>query len=799
MSVDVTQNINKAVFSYISSDGVNRSQDEIHLHSPLSMPNATGYLWNKKMMFQMTCRGFANALHMQPEPAKYAYGQSFEAKTFLQPEHHYYAGHPGRFFYIKLNNGSLFSLPYEPTRQKLDKFTFIQKQDALRWEVEKDNLRFLLEVKLAEDIALEDWRLELINLGDQDTYIDIYPCFSIGYASWMNQSARFIPQLNGVMAEYITPYQKAEDYPKIKASMDKTVLIADAPIESYDTSTPQFLGEGHMHCPDAIMQSTLFNSSALYETPIAVLQHKISVPASQKVKLSWLFGPCKNEAHAMQLKNRLSKHNTARPAHINSGISIETPDNTLNQMVNTWLPRQLSYHIESDRLTTDPQTRNFLQDHLSSIWLHPKLAKKNLLLALSQQNKNGAMPDGILLHKDAELKYINQVPHSDHNVWLFPFVELYLNETNDYSILAETLAFSDDKKPYSVEEHLERACEYLWSQRDHRNLSLIKQGDWCDPMNMVGIRGKGVSFWLSLASAYAMGIWAKILGTIQQHEKAQKWQDAQQTLNDACNDLGWDGNWYARGITDGDEKFGIAKDKEGQIFLNPQSWAILSGAASQDKTEKILTAVEAKLKTPYGYCMLAPAYTQMDERIGRVTQKFPGTAENGSIYNHAASFYAYALYTQEPARTLTKSKDIAYEVLASMLVSAHDCLKRGQLPNFIPNYFRGAYHQLPEAAGRSSHLFNTGTCAWFYRSIIEGLFGLQQHSGKLTLQPNLPSTWESASISKKIYNANVRINIKRGKQFTLSTDANNLNVKGNEVSGFVENQTYLITLVVPHD
>ena len=28
------------------------------------------------------------------------------------------------------------------------------------------------------------------------------------------------------------------------------------------------------------------------------------------------------------------------------------------------------------------------------------------------------MPDGIILHEAAELKYINQVPHTDHCVWL---------------------------------------------------------------------------------------------------------------------------------------------------------------------------------------------------------------------------------------------------------------------------------------------------------------------------------------------------------------------------------------------
>jgi cellobionic acid phosphorylase len=65
------------------------------------MPRAAGFLWNPRMMIQVTCRGYAVAHFMQPEPAKYAYAPNLEAKTFMQPEQPYYAHHPGRFFYVK--------------------------------------------------------------------------------------------------------------------------------------------------------------------------------------------------------------------------------------------------------------------------------------------------------------------------------------------------------------------------------------------------------------------------------------------------------------------------------------------------------------------------------------------------------------------------------------------------------------------------------------------------------------------------------------------------------------------------
>lgn len=95
----------------------------VSLNSPTSMPNACGFLWNKKMMIQMNCRGYAVAQFMQPEPAKYAHGPALEAKTFMQPEHPYFSHHPGRFFYIKDNqSGELFSIPYAPVKQATDSF-----------------------------------------------------------------------------------------------------------------------------------------------------------------------------------------------------------------------------------------------------------------------------------------------------------------------------------------------------------------------------------------------------------------------------------------------------------------------------------------------------------------------------------------------------------------------------------------------------------------------------------------------------------------------------------------------------
>ena len=85
------------------------------LFSPTAMPKAAGFLWNKKMMLQVTCRGYAVAQHMQPEPSKYAHAPLVEGKTFMLPEQPYYVNHPGRFFILKTKKPEkLFQFPMSP-------------------------------------------------------------------------------------------------------------------------------------------------------------------------------------------------------------------------------------------------------------------------------------------------------------------------------------------------------------------------------------------------------------------------------------------------------------------------------------------------------------------------------------------------------------------------------------------------------------------------------------------------------------------------------------------------------------
>ena len=738
--------------------------ERYELTTPTSMPQAGGFLWNRRMMIHATCRGYATAQFMQPEPAKYAHAPNLEAKTFMQPEQAYYAHHPGRFVYVKdEDSGELFSVPYEPVRARLDSFRFVAGQHDLGWTVEHLGLRIEWVLGLPVDDVAELWELRVTDLSGRARRLSVVPYFPIGNMSWMNQSAQWRADLGGIVASCVTPYQKVADYFKNQHLKDKTVFLCERAPDAWEARQSAFEGEGGLHDPSAL-QAGLAGGDARYETPAACVQYRLTLQAGGAETFRFLFGPAFDDAEIAGLRSTyLSEAGFARAreayaAYIAQGrgcLQITTPDAQFDNFVNHWLPRQVFYHGDVNRLSTDPQTRNYLQDNLGMAYIAPAVTRAALLHALGQQHDNGSMPDGILLVEGAELKYINQVPHTDHCVWLPVCLQGYLDETADYALL-DTVVRDTGGVERTVAERFDRAMAWLHQDRDARGLSFIAQGDWCDPMNMVGYKGRGVSGWLTVAAAFAMKLWAGVCEQAGRTARATHWRDAASELNAAANRHLWDGDWFARGITDDGVVFGVRTDPEGRIYLNPQSWAMLSGAASAEQRARMLAAVEAQLETPHGVAMFNPPYSRMRDDVGRVTQKHPGAAENGAVYNHAAAFYIHALYDAGEG-------DRAYRALRRMLPGPDqaDYLQRGQLPVFIPNYYRGAHQQYPRTAGRSSQLFNTGTAAWAYRSVIEGLCGLRGDALGLRVQPQLPAGWNELGARREFRGATFHLQVRR--------------------------------------
>jgi cellobionic acid phosphorylase len=296
-----------------------------------------------------------------------------------------------------------------------------------------------------------------------------------------------------------------------------------------------------------------------------------------------------------------------------------------------------------------------------------------------------------------------------------------------------------------------------------------------------------------MATVYALRIWSGVCRAKGHADLAESFSGSADKMSLAAQTHLWDGNWFARGITDDGNSFGVAADIEGRIFLNPQSWAILAGVATTAQVPSMLAAIEKMLETPFGTMKLAPAYTRMREDIGRITQKHPGSAENGSIYNHAAAFYIFALYKLRHA-------DRAFAQFRLMLPgpSDTDYRQRGQLPVFVPNYYRGAVQQFPRTAGRSSQLFNTGAASWMYRVLVECLFGLTGDEHGLAIRPNLPSHWQRAAVTRRFRGSIIDLEFTRdSKAHEMRIVVDDTEIAGNVVRDLIAGQRYQVQVVLP--
>src|SRR4029079_4860090 len=91
-----------------------------------------------------------------------------------------------------------------------------------------------------------------------------------------------------------------------------------------------------------------------------------------------------------------------------------------------------------------------------------------------------------------------------------------------------------------------------------------------------------------------------------------------------------------RGTLDDGTPLGSSRDRVGRIFLNAQTWAILSDTAPPDRAAACLAALREHLVTEAGALLLAPAFDRPVPEIGYITRYAPGLRENGGVYTHAA-------------------------------------------------------------------------------------------------------------------------------------------------------------------
>ena len=124
------------------------------------------------------------------------------------------------------------------------------------------------------------------------------------------------------------------------------------------------------------------------------------------------------------------------------------------------------------------------------------------------------------------------------------------------------------------------------------------------------------------------------------------------------NAVAWDGDWYVRYFDFDGSPLGSYVNEQGKIYINGQSWPVISGFATPERAARSLDAVKRMLDTGVGIKISAPGFDGFDPAKGGVTTYPPGAKENGGIFLHTNPWViiaetlvgrgeqAYAYYSQ---------------------------------------------------------------------------------------------------------------------------------------------------------
>jgi len=438
---------------------------------------------------------------------------------------------------------------------------------------------------------------------------------------------------------------------------------------------------------------------------------------------------------------------------------LNTPDSHINQLINYWLKRQTSLGKTWGRVY-GKGFRDVLQDVSSFVALDPSFAKERIKNTLRYQFENGnsiRMFDPIM-----------DEPYQDGAAWIPATVLSYLKETDDASILDEVVGYYNSSLKDTIYDHMKKGIKYLLSIRGEHNLVLWGGGDWNDSLNNCGRKWIGESVWLSIATVKAINDFSKIVNRYKPNdEDIEKFINEKVILKEAIIKHGFNDDHFIYGYNDQRDKIGSYESKEGNIYLNPQTWAVLAEVVEGDEAVKLMDTVEAKLKCDYGYVQVYPAYSKGTDDIGRASYFKPGNFENGSVYNHGVSF-------KIAADLKLKLKDRAYQTLKMISYDNPLNPNNGMEPYAFSNMFLG-----PECSCRKGYAptcWITGTAGWIYNDITEHMIGIKPNFDSLIIDPCLPSGWTEINASRIYQGCHYEIKF-------IKSDKDQITVDGCVISG----------------
>ena len=290
-------------------------------------------------------------------------------------------------------------------------------------------------------------------------------------------------------------------------------------------------------------------------------------------------------------------------------FQCEIPDKDAQTMINVWNPYQAERNFQFSRNISYYATGTFrgvgvrdtAQDILAMVPFDIRRAKDKLNLLFTQQYKDGHCNHYCFPTEGWEP--VTRI-HSDNHLWLVMATYNIVMEEGNTDYLQEKVSYYDGGEA-TVWEHIKKSIDFCMENLGENGFPLMLSSDWNDMLYTVCRKGKGESIWTSMQFGTVLRQIAELAELIG--ESGQKYLDTYDKQKKLVNDIAWDGKWYRRCITDEGTFIGSEKEPQAKIWLNTQSWAVISGMG--DNGEIAMDSVEKYLDTPLGIKKIHPSMT----------------------------------------------------------------------------------------------------------------------------------------------------------------------------------------------
>jgi cellobiose phosphorylase len=719
----------------------------------------------------------------------------------------------GKYFYIRdLKSNCFWSATYKPVMQTYDSYAVTHGIGYSRFIQQIEKIKSELTVFVSAKDPVEIFKLKLTNESDEVRELDVtsYAEWLLGFAPDEHREFHklFIDTLADIAKSSVFARKCLWGFPDDKGRYNNTdwpytaFMAVSEPLKAFDCDKESFIGLYHNDDkPKAMSDRQLAGRSGRFTDAIASLQVAVTLEPDQSKTVVFTLGAAEDgKEDVTELIGRYTS--IEKSEHALQAVKdfwsrfidqeqVETPDEALNFMTNTWLKYQtISCRMWGKaafyQVSAGYGYRDQLQDSQIFLTSEPEFTRKQLLLHAAQQ-----FIEGDVLHWWFSIRGGGPRTNcSDDLLWLPFILDAYLKETNDISILDEMICYLNGPAE-SFYEHCKRAIERSFSRFSPRGIPLMGDHDWNDGLSAVGTLMRGESFWVAEFLYMLLGNFIPLARMRNDEAFAKRCDTIRQNLKESLNRYGWDGEWYMQATTDDDILLGSKENDEGKIFLMPNNWAVISGVADYDRAKLAMDSVTKYLLKDYGTLLNFPAFTKPRPDIGYVTRYAPGLRENGGVYTHAATWSVWAY-------TLVDQADLAYEAYQKICPPnrSKDIDTYKAEPYVTPGNIDGP---LSEYYGRGGWTWYTGSSQWMHCVATHWILGIRPQEDGLLVDPSIPSNWPGFKVKRKFRNAMYEINVRNPDSVSKgvkSMTIDGIAAEGHLIPVFNDGQVHVVEIVM---